>query len=89
VCSRARSDLADYDASEVAGVRVHPYFSYAAGLTGAPDDVAILRLAQPLNIAGPGVRSIALAAAGAVPLQGAQVVEGVSVARCGGMSGPP
>jgi Trypsin len=32
----------------VGAVRVHPYFSYAAG-AGAPDDIAVLDLTTPLN----------------------------------------
>ena len=71
-----RSDL-DYDDSteqlaEVTSVRVHPYFSYAAG-PGSPDDVAILKLAPPLSLAGPGVRSVAVVAADSTQLAGAQV----------------
>jgi hypothetical protein len=58
------SDLADREPEEqglgVAGVRVHPYFSYAAG-AGAPDDLAALTLAGPLSLAGPLAHAIALA----------------------------
>jgi Trypsin len=55
----------------VESVRVHPYFNYAAG-PGAPDDVAVVKLAGPLNLAGPAAHAIGLVAAGSIPTDGAQ-----------------
>ena len=70
------SDLA-YDESteqhsEGASMRVHPYFNYAGG-PGTPDDVAILRLAEPLSLTGPAVRSIVVVPANSTPSAGMQV----------------
>lgn len=46
--------------SPVAQVRVHPGYVYDLGSRGvAPDDVAVLTLAVPLNFSGPAVRQIA------------------------------
>jgi secreted trypsin-like serine protease len=52
-------------------VRVHPYFSYSAG-PGAPDDVAIVTLADPLNLTGPATRAIGVVAVGSAQSEGAQ-----------------
>jgi hypothetical protein len=61
---------------EVAKLRVHPYFEPALGVTGG-DDVAVLELAEPLNLeplqAGSAVAAIPLVARGASPPEGAQV----------------
>ncbi len=56
---------------EVESIRVHPYFSYAAG-PGAPDDIAVLTLAKRLNLTGPAARAIGVAPAGPLPAEGAQ-----------------
>ena len=62
--------------SEVANVRVHPYFDPRLGVTGG-DDVAVLGLAKPLNLealeAGSAVAAIPLVAPGAPPSEGAEV----------------
>jgi hypothetical protein len=69
------SDLATEEAGaegvEVASVRVHPYFDYAAG-PGASDDVAVLKLSKSLHFTS-RVRSIGLSAPGANPSEGTQV----------------
>jgi Trypsin len=56
---------------EVESIRVHPYFSYAAG-PGAPDDIAVLKLAHSLNLAGPAARAIGVVSAGPASAEGAQ-----------------
>lgn len=56
---------------EVATVRVHPDFDYAAG-PGTPDDVAVLELAKPLTF-NASVQTIGLVAAGGAPTEGDQV----------------
>ncbi|MGH2853804.1 MAG: trypsin-like serine protease [Solirubrobacteraceae bacterium] len=71
------SDLANKELAEqnvvVESVRVHPYFSYAAG-PGTPDDVAILQLTEPLNLSGPAARAIGVVSAGpTTPSEGTQV----------------
>ncbi|HTA97999.1 MAG TPA: serine protease [Solirubrobacteraceae bacterium] len=65
-----QSEAGEQDA-EVAAVRVHPYFEHAVG-AGAPDDVAVLDLTNPLTFGGV-VQPIGLPAPGAVPGEGAQV----------------
>ena len=53
--------------SGVASVRVHPLYDEQT----KTDDVAVLALAQPLNLAGPRVKPIALAPMGGGPAPGA------------------
>ncbi len=70
------SDLDQRESTEqsvaVAGVRVHPYFSYAVG-PGGPDDVAVLRLNRSLNLAGTAARAISVASADSRPTESSQV----------------
>jgi Trypsin len=71
------SDLGTGEGEEqqvpVSGVRVHPYYTYNpdSGRV-APDDVAVLELAEPLTL-GPTVSPIPLAPLGAYPAEGAAV----------------
>ncbi len=61
--------------SEAVALRVHPYFSYAAG-PGAPDDVGVVTLKEALvlsSAAGSAVNAIGLADVGSAPTEGAQV----------------
>ncbi len=58
--------------AEVQQVRVHPYFEYAAG-PGTPDDVAVLTLAQPLDLAGTRARAIGEVGAGVETPEGSAV----------------
>ena len=69
--SNIRQTEAGEQEVEVAAIRVHPDFEYEAG-PGTPDDVAVLELSQPL-VFNTLVQPIALAAAGAMPAEGAQV----------------
>ena len=55
--------------AEVSSVRVHPDFEYELG-AGAPDDVAVMKLTEPLKL-NTLVQPISLAAA--TPAEGAQV----------------
>jgi hypothetical protein len=54
-------------------VRVHPYFVYnPAAQTAVPDDVAVLKLAQPLSF-NPGVQAISPVPAGSLLKEGASL----------------
>jgi len=58
-----------------ADLRVHPFYSYAAG-AGAPDDVAVITLSEGLALSsapGSAASSIGLIGAGAAPTEGARV----------------
>jgi hypothetical protein len=66
------SKAATEQAGQVASVRVHPDFDYAAG-AGTPDDIAVLTLAAPLDLAGPTARAIATTPAGSTAVEGTQV----------------
>ena len=69
------SDLAVVESTEqnvaVADVRVHPYFSYAAG-PGTPDDIAVLTLATSLDLAHTSPQAIGIGSAGSTPSEGTQ-----------------
>ena len=56
----------DSQTVNVASLRTHPYYS----VSPIRDDVAVLRLGEPLNLAGPGVKAIPLVATGATPAAG-------------------
>jgi len=71
------SNLKSHEAEEqrvaVAGVRVHPYYTYTPDSGHViPDDVAVLTLEEPLAL-GPALSPIALAPAGVYPAEGAAV----------------
>ncbi|HLX21136.1 MAG TPA: trypsin-like serine protease [Gaiellaceae bacterium] len=57
---------------QVSSFRIHPGFVNTG--MGAPDDVAVLTLASPLDLSGPAVRSVALPAANQSFPAGASVV---------------
>jgi hypothetical protein len=55
----------------VSSFRIHPGYSFE---TDAPDDVAVLKLSEPLNLSGPAVRAVALPAPNTPFPTGAQIV---------------
>ncbi len=56
----------DSQTVNVASLRTHPYYS----VSPIRDDVAVLRLGEPLNLAAPAVKAIPLVATGATPAPG-------------------
>src|ERR1700685_3438170 len=65
-------DSPTVEARHVESTRIHPDFDYAAG-PGTPDDVAMLKLTEPLESSS-GVKSIALPSSAASPPEGSDVV---------------
>lgn len=62
----------DVEARAVSANRPHPYYLPGAALPN-PDDVAVLRLSEPLSMHAGAVEAIALAGAGGGPAEGSAV----------------
>ncbi|MDO8213949.1 trypsin-like serine protease [Conexibacter sp. CPCC 206217] len=70
----------------VSGIRIHPGYSYTAENGGvAPDDIAVLTLATPLDLSTPTAKAIPLAAAGPNPVLGTSAnITGYGLQAAGG-----